>query len=624
MCGILGVASGSPLPKFESFSSTLEMMIHRGPDASGEYYSSCNKVILGHRRLSIVELSELGKQPMLNDNESISLVFNGEIYNHNELREELIYLGFSFRGGSDTEVILNAYECWGESCIKRFNGPFAFALFDRAKEKLILSRDRSGEKPLFYRELKDTLYFASDLTALAELCGGQAFLNVQSLASYLSIGYPLSGNTMIENCFSLEPGSFGIFNLKNSTFSLNSYWVVNPVATESNHASNNELSEELECLLSDAVRLQLNCDVPACVLLSGGVDSSLLTAFASQHTDQVKTFTVTFPGHPAFDETDSARLIARTFGTEHTELEGVDVSPELLIDLANTIDSPINDSSLIPTYLVNNAVSKYCKVALGGDGADELFGGYKHYSRLLKVNAFLKHLQPFMKNMHLNRLKSLVPKHYRARNWLEVFSHDLDYSIPNIREIFDSNSVSTLLPKNPVSSEFENLIDSLWRQNSSNHGSVVKNCCVGDFQSYLRESILVKSDRCSMLNSVEARAPFLDTRVIDFSFEKVPDSLKTSSGNRKIILKGLSEKLLPASFDLQRKLGFNLPLESMIREGEWNQLIGDVIHSECEFLSYDYRVRLFGEHMEGQNNTDKLFGMTLLMLWAKRNNIGLR
>lgn len=624
MCGILGVASGSTLPNFENFSSILDMMSHRGPDASGEYYSNCNKVILGHKRLSIVELSKLGSQPMFNDNESISLVFNGEIYNHNELREELISLGFTFRGRSDTEVIIKSYECWGDNCIRRFNGPFAFVLYDKDQEKIIFARDRSGEKPLFFREFNNIVYFSSDLVALTKLCKDRKRLSVNALTSYLSVGYPLGGSTLVEGCLSLEPGSFATLNLKDSNLSFNRYWVVNPVAMESNCSTKEELVNELEFLLSDAVRLQLNCDVPACILLSGGVDSSLLTAFSSQHTNKVKTFTVTFPGHPAFDETDSARLIAKTFDTEHTELEGVDVSPELFLDLANSIDSPVNDSSLIPTFLVYKAVSKHCKVALGGDGADELFGGYKHYSRLLKLNSYLKHSLPFLRKVQAEKLKKLVPKHYRIRNWFEIFAHDLEYSIPNIREIFNSDSVFSLLQEIPSFSASNNVVETSWLLNSSGHGSIIKNCCVSDFQTYLRESILVKSDRCSMLNSVEARTPFLDTRVIDFAFEKVPDSLKTSSVNRKIILKNISEKLLPDSFDFQRKLGFNLPLESMIRKGKWKQLIGDVIHSDCNFLSLSYRAKLFGEHLSGKNNTDKLFGIVLLMIWAKRNNIGLR
>jgi len=228
-----------------------------------------------------------------------------------------------------------------------------------------------------------------------------------------------------------------------------------------------------------------------------------------------------------------------------------------------------------------------------------------------------------LKVIKANKLKALIPESYRARNWLEVMAHDLEFSIPNIREIFDLRGISSLLRDSHISKSDMHYAGSSFFQYSSGYGSIVKNCCLSDFQTYLRESILVKSDRCSMLNSVEGRAPFLDTRVIDFAFEKVPDCLKTSTDNRKIILKQLSAKLLPESFDLQRKLGFNLPLASMIREGKWQQLVGDVMHSDCDFLAYDYRTNLFKRHMNGENNIDKIFGITLLMIWAKRHNVTL-
>lgn len=622
MCGIIGVISASPLPKFENFMTSLNMMDHRGPDDYGQYLSNCNRVILGHKRLSIVELSALGKQPMVNNLGHTVLVFNGEIYNHNELRNELVQLGCSFKSKSDTEVILKSYEYWGKDCVKKFNGAFAFTLFDINRDIIIFARDRSGEKPFFYRYHDGCLYFSSDLLSLSKLCGDQAVFNPQSLASYLSIGYTLGGDSLIQDYLSVEPGSVGIFDLKKNTLDFTRYWEPKS-QDQSLILSSNELTEKLEYLLSDAVRLQLNCDVPACVLLSGGVDSSLLTALASQHTNRVKTFTVTFPGHPAFDETDSARLIANHFGTDHTELEGVDVSPDLFLDIANKIDTPINDSSLIPTYLVNEAVSKHCRVALGGDGADELFGGYKHYSRLLKLNNYLGSGSHLLRSVKAHKLKGFIPKQYRARNWFDAIAHDLDFSVPNIREILDFDEVFSLLPQS-ISSKFDlDEFNKQWMFASSNNGSLVKNCCLSDFRTYLRESVLVKSDRCSMLNSVEGRAPFLDARLIDFAYQEVPDNLKTTTENRKIILKNLSEKLLPSSFDLHRKLGFNLPLGSMIKDGKWKQLVGDIMHSDCDFLSYDYRVSLFDKHMKGQNHTDKIFGIMLLIIWSKRNNVSL-
>ena len=613
MCGIVGIASSIEIPQSykDNFANALAKLEHRGPDSFGVVEPNDN-VILGHKRLSIVELSELGSQPMTDETKRYIIIFNGEVYNHNDLREQLKLENVNFTSASDTEVVLKAYIHWGEQSVTRFNGVFAFSIFDTVKNTMFLARDRSGEKPLYFCKNTHDLIFSSELESLTKLISIPLSFNSEALISYLANGYSTGSASLIEGVNVFEPGHIGKYDLNTNEFHTKAYWTV--PSLKSDISDKAELVEKLKYLLTDSIGLQLQCDVPACVLLSGGVDSSVLTALAAEQSKKIKTFTVRFPGHPKFDETESARLIANHFSTEHTEIEGVDLSPDLFMEVANKIDVPINDSSLLPTYLVNQAVSKHCKVALGGDGGDELFGGYKHYSRMINLNERYKSLIGVGRFFNLQQLKNLVPEHIRARNWFECFGHDLDSSIPNIREIFDSKAVSKLLSTNIDESTFNDV----WHSKALNHGSLLRNCTIADFTTYLRDSILIKSDRCSMLNSVEARAPLLDYRIIDFAFSDVPDCFKTRANQRKILLKDLARQVLPDSFDFDRKLGFNLPLGEMMRKGKWKDMFGDILHSDSNTISLKYRQAIFNKHIDGHEFTDKIFGLALLLIWSKR------
>lgn len=622
MCGILGGFYHKPLPKLDNFDEILNTMEHRGPDSSGTYISYSKQVHFGHRRLAIVDLREHASQPMNNEDKTIFLVFNGEIYNHCELREKLESKGVNFSTCSDTEVVLKAYQYWGKECFAMFNGPFAIALHDVKKNLCMLARDRAGEKPLFIKEMDDGVYFGSELTAVAKLGKMSNQIDPTSLASYLMIGYPLGVNSLLKNCKTLAAGEYYEYNLV-SGISCSTLFYNDSSKSSIPVSEPEELLEKLHVLLADSVKKQLNCDVPACILLSGGVDSSLITALASDQVKEVRTFNVTFPEYPNFDESSKAKLIAEHFSTDHNIIEGVDITPDLFISLVEKLDSPINDSSLIPTFLVYQAVSEHCRVALGGDGADELFGGYKHYSRMLNLDSKIQHIAPLLRYIDFSFIKELIPQHYRFRNWFEALGNDLNKGVPNIRAIATKNEILSVLPTNIAESVALDVIEESWEVTSSGFDGIASNCMMSDYSNYLRNSILVKSDRCSMINSVEARAPFLDTRVIDFAFNYVPEQLKVTSSNRKILLKELCKKLLPKSFDLQRKLGFNLPLGEMIRKGEWRNYIGDIMHTENDMISLDYRKKLFEKHLKGKEYTDAIFGIVLLIEWAKANKITL-
>ncbi|ENJ6565095.1 TPA: asparagine synthase (glutamine-hydrolyzing) [Proteus mirabilis] len=618
MCGILGFISKKNDFQHVNLKPALSAMGYRGPDSMGIWTSPCQKVNFGHVRLSIVELSELGHQPMLRNGNSIT--FNGEIYNYVELRDELIKCGVLFKSQSDTEVILQGYNLFGENYFNKLNGAYAFAIYDSINNKVVLCRDRVGEKPLFYSNYDEKFYFSSDLKALLTLSNIPRKLSKNSLFNYFQHGYATGSDEFwINNVFSLEPGTIRTIYLNdNLEQTTTRYWVL-PVGKKEN-TNHNYLYEKLSYLINDAVKLQLRCDVPASILLSGGVDSSMLTAIASTHTRQVKTFTVKFPGYSQFDESESARLIANYFGTEHTEIEGANISPDLFLKIAKSIDTPINDSSLLPTYLVNYEVSKYCRVALGGDGGDELFGGYKHYERMQKLENIKKRYQILFNIMPIKAFRNFLPLNSKYRNWIKSLEYNLNIKVPNIRSFYDENRLSKLLPN--IDPDYWD--NDKWGINDEQIvRSILKNCSVSDFKHYLRDSILVKSDRCSMLNSIEARAPILDYRIIEFAFNEVPDNFKIRNGMKKFLLKDISKKILPNEFDFQRKLGFNLPLGMMIREGKWKEFFGDILNSKSDIINYYFYTKMFDEHLSGKEHTDRLFGIVLFLIWAKHNKVSL-
>lgn len=355
-----------------------------------------------------MDLSPGGHQPMQDASGELCIVFNGEIYNFADLREELAAKGHVFRSKSDTEVILAAYREWGTDCLSRLNGAFAFALYDGRRRQLFMARDRAGEKPLFYAPAQGALRFGSELKGLMADPGLARRIDVAALDCYLAMGYVPGERCMLQGVKKLPPAHALLFDLGNGKSRLWRYWQLpESDAGAAERADEAGLLNQLEVLLEDAVRLQLVADVPIGVLLSGGVDSSLITAMAVRAAPRVKTFTIRFPGYGQYDETEHARLIARHFGTEHVELSAAEASVDLLPLLARGFDEPMADSSMIPTYLVSQLVREHCTVALGGDGGDELFAGYPHYNRLLWLQQKTAAIPPGLR-LAASRGKSVV------------------------------------------------------------------------------------------------------------------------------------------------------------------------------------------------------------------------
>ena len=591
-------------------------MTHRGPDDAGQWWAENGCVGLGHRRLAIIDLSPAGHQPMQDESGSLTIVFNGEIYNYLDLQRELIGKGHAFRSHSDTEVLLAAYREWGTDCLSRLNGMFAFALYDAARQKVFLARDRAGEKPLFYMLADGCLRFASELKGLLADPAVSRRLDVEALDCFLAMGFVPGDRCIIHGAKKLPPAHALMFDLKDGATQVWKYWEL-PAPPGEAIRDERELQDELEALLEDAVRRQMVADVPVGVLLSGGVDSSLITAMAVRASRHVKTFTVGFEGFGKYDETEHARLIARHFGTEHMELNAGQLTPELLPLLARQYDEPMVDSSMIPSYLVSKLVRQHCTVALGGDGADELFGGYAHYDRLLWRKRKIDWVPLPLRKMVAYSAGVLLPQGIRGRNWLQSLSSDLDTGLPLIATFFDVAARRRLIGD----SHWKPVAEGIRLSRIPQVDDLLQRATRMEFGNYMPEDILVKVDRASMLNSLEIRAPMLDYRVIEFAYGRVPSHMKTTLTQRKIILKEMTARLLPPEFDRQRKQGFSVPLKDWLKKGVWRDYFHEVLlDSQCMFDKKMVADLLHGQD-KGRYNSERLFGLVMFELWRREYQI---
>lgn len=613
MCGIVGLASKNPIASRTWLACGRDAMTHRGPDDAGEWWSADGRVGLAHRRLSIIDVSAAGHQPMEDAAGHLSLAFNGEIYNHRELRDELRARGRTFRTHSDTEVILAAYAEWDTDCLAHLNGMFAIALFDAPRRRLFLARDRAGEKPLYYASSASAIRFASELKALMMDPEVERRIDRQSLDHYLAFGFVPGDRSMFSGVRKLPPAHALTFDQDSAETRLWKYWSLPPApGALGGAAEESELLNDLDGLLEDAVGRQLVADVPVGILLSGGVDSSLITAMAARRVDNVKTFTIRFPGHARFDETEHARLIARHFRTDHVELEAGEASVDLLPLLARQYDEPMVDSSMIPTYLVSRLVREHCTVALGGDGGDELFGGYEHYSRLLWLESRFRAVPRPLRAV-ASAFARALPVGTRGRNWLLGLGTDFRRGLPGIASYFDANARRRLL-----GDSWSPDAEAVRERRVPRDTDLLQRATRMDFENYLPEDILVKVDRASMLTSLEVRAPLLDYRVVEFAFGRVPSALKATAHSRKVLLKQLAAKVLPREFDRTRKQGFSIPLASWLRAGPWQKFFADVLlHPANTVFDHAEVRRLIAGQEKGRSNSERLFALVFFELWRR-------
>jgi asparagine synthase (glutamine-hydrolysing) len=557
------LGSGKPVNP-ELLLRMREALKHRGPDDAGLWLSQDGRVGLAHRRLSILDLSESGHQPMHDETGQTWATYNGEIYNYVELRTELERRGHRFRSATDTEVLLAAYREWKEECLEHLNGMFAFALFDGPSGQLFLARDRAGKKPLYYTQVDGRLLFASEPKALLQDPQVSREIDLRAMNFFLAYGFVPGDLAIFRSIQKLPPAHAMSLDLKSARLRRWRYWWL--PAPRRERLDEEDLLSELDALLEDAVRIRLRSDVPVGVFLSGGLDSSLVVALMSRVSSRpVETFTIGFE-ETKQDERNYANIVARHFGTRHHELV---IRPDvlrILPQLMQQFDEPFADPSLIPTYYVCRETRRRVTVALSGDGGDELFGGYRRY---LSSQRDARVIEWFP--TPLRRLAAvagqLLPKGSRAREYLWRLRQDATANFVSRRLIFDLEARIRLLQRDVI----DELGETLWEPESHlrtwfNHAlgqDFVNRMTSTDFNIYLPDDILVKVDRASMFVSLEVRAPLLDYRVAEFSFSRIPGLLKVNGG-RKLILQKLGKRLLPPALPLNRKAGFGIPLRAWL------------------------------------------------------------
>ena len=621
MCGIVGhVSLNTPCPP-DLLLQMRDSLRHRGPDDAGEWRSDDGLVALGHRRLAIIDLSPAGRQPMADSSNRLQIVFNGEIYNYQEVRRDLEARGHAFRTATDTEVILEAYLEWGDDCLRRLNGMFALALYDRTRRRLLLARDRAGEKPLFYRHEHGTMVFASELKALLVDPQCPRILNPEALDFYLAFGYVPGDRCLLNGIHKLPQGHVLVFDLASGDVQTARYWEL-PQPASGAIPQDDELVAQLEEILLDSVRLRLISDVPVGIMLSGGVDSSLVVAMAARVSSRrVKTFNISFPGYGSFDEAPYAREVARHFGTEHVELAAEMATLDLLPELARQYDEPIADSSMVPTYLVSRLIRREATVALGGDGGDELFGGYWQHSwvqQQARVGAWIP--RP-AKRLARSAVSRLLPVGTLGRNYLFGLTADWPMNVVQFNVYFDEDARHRLLAPLGAARPVRGTPEAYKAGLCADRESPLQQATALDFRTYLVDDILVKVDRASMLCSLEVRAPFLDPRLIEFAFRDVPDHLRATAHERKVLSRRLAARLLPPTLDLKRKQGFALPLRKWLK-GDWGRYIEDVLTAPEADL-FDRRIvrHLLAGQRGGFSNMQRLFALTMIELWRREYRI---
>ena len=623
MCGIVGQAYQNNRCKPETLRAMRDTMIHRGPDDDGEWYSQDFRVGLAHRRLAIIDLSPRAHQPMRDEPEKLVIIFNGEIYNSLDLRHELEKNGHTFISKSDTEVILAAYQEWGIDCISRLNGMFAFCIYDDREKLLFLARDRAGEKPLYYRYSNGQFSFASELKAIMADLGTPRKLNLDAVNYYLAYGYVPCPMSILKGIQKLPPAHAMLYDIDQDSIKIWKYWDL-PEPNPNNNASIQDLSDEFELLLRDSVRRQMISDVPIGVLLSGGCDSSLVTALASRLSEQpLRTFTVSFPGHSQHDEAPFARIVAEHFGTEHTEIVTDETSVDIMTNLAAQFDEPFADHAMIPTYLVAKAIKPHATVALSGDGGDELFGGYPQYAALLKLACLKRSIPLFLRSIIAHCAFRVMPVGMRFRNHVTGVGDGFETSVAHVNLYFDAYTRSRLLNSEIVEQIDINQPEKLRASHCSSQHSLLRQAMQSDFMTTLSDGYLVKVDRASMKASLEVRAPFLDYRIIEFAYRSVSDRFKVSGNQLKILPRYAAKRLLPASLDLNRKQGFTMPISNWIK-GSSGQFFKSVLHEAApDLLNKGFVDKLFQTAARMKRNTSRLFNLTMFELWRRQSHIEL-
>ena len=624
MCGIAGIVyadPGHPIDP-ELLRRMTDVMAHRGPDADGFYAKG--GAGLGHRRLSIIDLAG-GDQPIFNEDRTKVVILNGEIYNFQELRSELLGRGHRFQTRSDTEAIVHAYEEYGEACVHKFRGMFAFALWDGTARRLLLARDRAGKKPLYYKEEGERLLFASELKALLVEPSVKRAVNFDALNDFLSFGVVPGPQTIYQGVLQLPPAHYLVWERGN--IRVEEYWDIPFV--EITRRPEEEYLEEFGAIFDEAVRIRMISDVPLGAFLSGGVDSTAVVAsMAAQSSRPVLTTSVGF-NESAYSELEHARQVARRVGSDHHEVVVAAKAVEILPALVWHLDEPFADSSAIPTYYVSKAARERVTVALSGDGGDEIFAGYQ---RRYGLNRWESRLRRWLPTWVRAGLLGPIGQVYPKADWLprplrakyllknlavspeQAYFADVSFFRPEEKAALLTEELTSQLGDHDPSALFQRLFRKVERLDPLTRLLYV------DFKSWLVNDILTKVDRMSMANSLEVRAPLLDHKIVEFA-ARVPPELKFRGRTSKYLLKRHLEGRVPHSVIHRPKMGFSIPLSEWLR-GDLRDIGEDLLFSpQAAGRGYfvQPRVRALWEshQRKTRDHSSRLWALMVLELWHR-------
>lgn len=641
MCGIAGLLGMDGLLNSRDLGSVTRAMTdqlyHRGPDGGDVWTDEKYGLGLGHRRLSIIDLSDAGRQPMTSSDGRFIIVYNGEIYNGEELKPALIAQGYRFKGHSDTEVIVNAFSAWGvHKTVEKLVGMFAIAAWDRQEKCLYLVRDRVGIKPLYWGQKGSGIFFASELKSFSELPNWFPSINLGAVAAYLRYTYVPAPFSIFEHVHKLEPGCILTVS-PHEPPQTHRYWDATDIACSSRKktfcGSDIEIQNKLEDLLCDAVERRMIADVPLGAFLSGGVDSSIVVALMQKMgKTNTRTFSIGFE-EKSFDESVYANEVAKHLGTDHKSLYvTTDIAKDVIPSLPRMYDEPFSDSSQIPTYLVSKMTKEHVTVALSGDGGDELFAGYNRYIWGRKIEGFRRQVPFFLRHGLSKILQSLSPN-----TWDMLLSPLSGHVLPNmigdkihktapLLNIEHSLSMyqSLVTHLEGVTPEVEEIQSAGWQRTSAISGvSFVELMQLLDITTYLPDDILAKVDRASMATSLEVRVPILDHRILEFSWQ-VPERLKLRGTNGKHILREILYKYVPRHLIERPKAGFAIPLNEWLR-GSLNEWANDLLHMPVlyEQFGLDKKaiLQLWEQHQSGERNWQyQIWTVLMLASWAEEWN----
>jgi asparagine synthase (glutamine-hydrolysing) len=628
MCGINGIALSSSSRR-ELSASVVERMrdliMHRGPDDAGLFIDKSGRVGLGHRRLSIVDVTA-GHQPMTNEDRSLQIIFNGEIYNHSDHRPRLRQLGHVYTTNCDTETILHLYEEHGHRCVEHLRGMFAFAIWDRRKSELFIARDRLGVKPLYYAHIDDgSLYFGSEIKVLLEASAVKAEINFEVLPDYLANHAPSGEQTLYRGIKRLLPGHTLIW--RDGKVEVDEYWDLS-FGTDDDARDDREYLDKFTELFEESVRLRLMADVPLGMFLSGGIDSSAIAAVMSRMvSDPIKTFSVGCAEREA-NELDYARIVAKTFRTDHHEIV---VTPQQFFSALPKLvwheDEPIAHPSSVPLFFVSKLAAEHVKVVLTGEGSDEMLGGYGRYRKTLMNMSFGQRYQKFVPGRVRSSLRSMITR-LPYSSYRQKLSRSFMSLTPDIETMyFDNFAVfsraiqSQLMTAETMervaSARPYSVVHELLAKCSSD--SLLNQLLYADTKTYLHE-LLMKQDQMSMAASIESRVPFLDHKLVEFT-ARLPERMKIRGGKTKYILRESMKGILPECILSRPKMGFPVPVGAWFR-GAFKNVIDEYVVSDRalqrQIFDPAFVRSLVKRHNKGEDHAERLWSLVNFEIWQRQ------